>query len=419
MSIAAARIRRNLLATTLVALYLTAVSAGAAAEAASAGATRAAAGPAGPAGASRPGARAAARAAAGPAGAAARARVWPRNGLFTRARPAVVRYGARTVVSGRLTTRASGPVADELLELQREQAPAKRFVNVAHTLTRADGSFRFPAIRVDRDARFRVADEGAGGRTGPVVAVSLELPAYPSAARVLAAERYLSSRACTCAFAVVDSHGALRGSNVRRRFHSASIVKAMLLVAYLRMLDEHRRALDRTSAALLYPMIHSSDNAAASAVLAIVGQAALDRVADDAHMSDFEAASGWWAFTEVSAADLARFFSVFDSLVPARFDRYARSLLAGIEPAQSWGIPSVARPEFTVYFKGGWLPESEGLVNQAARLEHAGISFSLAVLTDGNPSSSSQPPFVRGNEAMQYGEQTIAGVTERLLGRAS
>jgi hypothetical protein len=304
-----------------------------------------------------------------------------------------------------LTTRAGRPVAGELVELQREQAPARRFLNIAHTLTRADGSFRFPAVRVDRDARFRVADEGVGGRTGPVVAVALELPAYPSTARVLAAERYLSSRACTCAFAVVDSHGVLTGSDVRRRFHSASIVKAMLLVAYLRMLEEHHRALDRASTALLYPMIHSSDNAAASAVLAIVGQAALDRVADDAHMSDFEPASGWWAFTEVSAADLARFFSVIDSLIPARYDRYARTLLSGIEPSQSWGIPSVARPEFAVFFKGGWLPQSEGLVGQAARLEHAGISFSLAVLTEGDPS-------------MQYGEQTIAGVTERLLGRA-
>jgi hypothetical protein len=47
----------------------------------------------------------------------------------------------------------------------------------------------------------------------------------------------------------------------------------------------------------------------------------------------------------------------------------------------------------------------EGLVNQAARLERSGISFSLAVLSTHDPS-------------MQYGEHTIAGVIERLLGRA-
>jgi hypothetical protein len=135
-------------------------------------------------------------------------------------------------------------------------------------------------------------------------------------------------------------------------------------------------------------------------------------------MNDFQPAAGWWAFTEVSAADLARFFSVFDSLVPPRFDGYARSLLAGIEPSQSWGIPAVARPEFAVYFKGGWLPESEGLVNQAARLERPALTFSLAVLTEDNPSSASQPLLTKASEATHYGEQTIAGVTERLLGRA-
>ena len=66
---------------------------------------------------------------------------------------------------------------------------------------------------------------------------------------------------------------------------------------------------------------------------------------------------------------------------------------------------AVARPEFRVYFKGGWLAEVEGLVNQAARLERRGITFSLAVLTTHDPS-------------MEYGERSIEGVTARLLGRA-
>ena len=109
--------------------------------------------------------------------------------------------------------------------------------------------------------------------------------------------------------------------------------------------------------------------------------------------------------TEVSAADLARFFFHQDAMIPPRYVAYARWLLSTIEASESWGIPAVARPEFQVYFKGGWLPEVEGLVNQAGRLERPGITFALSVLTTHDPS-------------MAYGERTIEGVTARLLGRA-
>ena len=238
----------------------------------------------------------------------------------------------------------------------------------------------------------------------PAVAVTVLLAPYPSAARIAAAAGYLARRGGAYGFAVLDSRGQLHGSHLHERFHTASVVKAMMLVAYLRMLAAHGRTLDGGSRALLYPMIHESNNADASAVLGIEGQAALDRVARDAGMQDFERAHGWWAYTEVSAADLARFFYRMDSLIPRRFDGYARYLLATIEPSQSWGAPPVARPEFEVYFKTGWLPEAEGLINEAARLERPGITFSLAVLTRGNPSQG-------------YGEETIEGVAARLLGR--
>ena len=152
-------------------------------------------------------------------------------------------------------------------------------------------------------------------------------------------------------------------------------------------------------------MIHSSDNDAASDVLAIVGEGALDAVARAAQMSDYEPGGATWGFTEVSAADLARFFYRQDALIPHRYVGYARWLLSSIEATESWGIPAVARPEFHVFFKGGWLPEVEGLVNQAGRLERPGITFALAVMSTHDPS-------------MEYGERTIEGVTSRLLGRA-
>jgi hypothetical protein len=60
------------------------------------------------------------------------------------------------------------------------------------------------------------------------------------------------------------------------------------------------------------------------------------------------------------------------------------------------------RHGWQVYFKGGWLPRSHGLVNQVARLEKPHLKIAIAVLTEGDPS-------------MAYGEESIAGVTDRLL----
>jgi hypothetical protein len=227
-------------------------------------------------------------------------------------------------------------------------------------------------------------------------------PAYPSPGAVTAAGRFLAGRAGQTAFAVVDDRGGLSGVRVHARFDSASVVKAMLLVAYLDRLAAAHRPLDPGGRSLLYPMIHVSDNGAASAVFAIVGQEGLARLARQAGMTDFQTSPAW-GFTQISAADQARFFFVQDRLIPPRFDAYARWLLSGISPDQSWGVPAVARPAFRVFFKGGWFP-SLGLVNQVARLEGRGATFAVAVLTRFGPS-------------MAYGEETIAGVAARLLGR--
>jgi beta-lactamase class A len=235
------------------------------------------------------------------------------------------------------------------------------------------------------------------GRGIPVAAV-------PSAGAIAAAKRFLDSRAGRTSFAVVDSQGRLDGLRLREHFQTASVVKVMMLVAYLQMLQSRHRGLGGADTSLLYPMIHISDNNAASAVFAIVGGGALDRVAHEAGMTDYAPGVGWWAFTQTSAADQARFFFSLERLLPTRFYGYARGLLSGIEPSQSWGIPPVARPRWQVFFKTGALPE-EGLFNEVGRLERPGATFTIAVFTTGDPS-------------MSYGEQTIQGVASALLSGA-
>jgi hypothetical protein len=225
--------------------------------------------------------------------------------------------------------------------------------------------------------------------------------AYPPAAAIATARRFLDTRAGSTSFAVVDSRGHLRGVRMREHFQTASVVKVMMLVAYLQLLKARHRGLDAASRSLLDPMIHISDNEAASAVLGIVGERALARVAREAGMADYAPGIGWWAYTQTSAADQARLLFALPRLIPRRFYAYARGLLENIEPSQSWGIPPVARPRWQVFFKTGALP-SEGLFNEVARLERPGVTFALAVLTTGDPS-------------MGYGEQTIQGVAAALL----
>jgi hypothetical protein len=228
-------------------------------------------------------------------------------------------------------------------------------------------------------------------------------PAYPGSAAIAAVGRYLAGRAGRTAFAVVDSTGRLHGVRMHQQFGSASVVKAMLLVAYLRRLASRGAGLDPGSRSKLYPMIHVSDNGAASAIFAIVGQGGLRQLARRAGMTHFTP-SGIWGGTLITAADQARFFYNQDRLVPKRLRAYARGLLSGIAREQSWGIPSAARPRWKVFFKGGWNP-ARGRVHQVARLERGGQRIAIAVLQDNTPS-------------MGYGEVTIAGVARRLLAGA-
>lgn len=258
--------------------------------------------------------------------------------------------------------------------------------------------FRLPRAHgaATRVPRARAAFEWGGEARG------IPLAPFPSQAAIAAAGAFLQGRAGRTSFAVVDSSGRLSGLRTREHFESASVVKVMFLTAYLQMLEAHRRALGAGDRALLYPMIHESNNEDASAVLAVVGGAAVARVAREAGMRDYAPGVGWWAFTQTSAADQVVFVSRLEHLIPARYYGYARYLMSTIEPEQSWGFPPVARPDWQVYFKTGALP-SQGLFTEVARLERAGVTFTAAVFTDGEPSQA-------------YGEETIAGVAARLLG---
>jgi hypothetical protein len=240
---------------------------------------------------------------------------------------------------------------------------------------------------------------GRGYRGGGTLPVG-----YPAPAALARASSYLAGRTGRTAFAVVDSEGRLSGVHLHWTFVSASVVKAMLLVAYLRRLDSlGQHYVDSYSNSFLYPMINVSDNNAATKTWSIVGNAGLHAVAGAAGMTDYSVYTDW-ASSQISAADQARFFFEMDSLIPREFVGYARRLLSSIAAYESWGIPAVARPQgYQVFFKGGWRTTGLGqLVHQIGRLEGHGRTFAIAVMTDGDPS-------------MGYGIDTIQGATGGLL----
>ncbi len=291
-------------------------------------------------------------------------------------------------------------------------APSTRGFPLSGSVAVLRATIALPAGPFQWRACFHAADDQAlantrraPGCTGRGYHGAGSLPeGYPGAAAIARAASYLAGRAGRTAFAVVDSEGRLAGVSVHETFITASVVKAMLLVGYLRRLDARgHRHVDSYSNSFLYPMIHVSDNNAATQCWSIVGDAGLYAIAAAAHMTDFSV-SGLWGSALLSPADQARFFFEMDSLIPKEFVGYARFLLSTIEPSQSWAIPAVARPlGYRVFFKDGSEPVgSAQLVHQIARLEGHGRTFTIAVMTDGDPT-------------MQYGIDTIAGVAGALL----
>lgn len=269
-------------------------------------------------------------------------------------------------------------------------------VALGATALLAGGGETTPATAGDDDSRVAEAHAPSAPRDP-----------YPSRAQVRDAKRFARGSGGSVSFAVIGPHGkttALHGRTTRMQYSSASVSKSMLLAGYLR---SHER-IGAAAKGELRAMITLSDNDAANAIYASVGDDGLRKVAHRAGMRDFEPTPGFWGGAQITAADMARFFYRLEDNLGRRHRRYGLKLLASIVSYERWGIPAGAGGGWTVWFKGGWRPggteNSSGAVShQAALLRYRdGTRVALAVLTDQTPGEGA-------------GYSTIEGIAKRLL----
>lgn len=202
--------------------------------------------------------------------------------------------------------------------------------------------------------------------------------------------------------AVIDSHGRIAGLRAKRRFVSASVVKAVMLVAYLRELAREKAPLEPSAAETLRAMITASDNAAADSIYYRLGDISIEQTARMAGAGALDV-RGYWSETYLSARDGARFISNVKRSLPFRFRRFGMNLLGSILDYQRWGIPRGAGKRWRIWFKGGWRSTERGqLVHQVAVLRGAGDRVALAIFTDAMPTQG-------------YAIETVEGIARRLL----
>ena len=218
-----------------------------------------------------------------------------------------------------------------------------------------------------------------------------------------AAVEYAKGRTGIIGFAVRTEHG-FWAWNQKRQMPSASVIKAMILVAYLSRGDVRDRSLHTSSNgydAALRPMITRSDDNATDKVFKRVGFDGLRRLADRVGMQRFET-TDHWGRSKIDASDQSRFFLHIDGFMPERHRSYAMKLLNSIVPEQRWGIWEVKPPGWTLYSKAGWGRGTGWVDHQVSLLTRGNMRVAVAILTHWDGSHA-------------YGKENLRGIAKRLL----
>ena len=259
------------------------------------------------------------------------------------------------------------------------------------------------------------------GRLGTaVLSVALPVlgsptPAPPAAAKewtpgCKAAIDYAQRRAGSPTFALKTKHQWC----AYRPWHtepSASVIKAMILVAYLDRDDVKNRGLSGRERNTLAAMIERSNDPAANYIFYnYVGYGGLEQLAGRTGMRHFHTHRDpngciceYWGRTSIAAGDQAKFFLRIRHYIAPKHRDYALKLLASIDPGYGyWGIADVKTPGWTKHWKSGWGAGTGWVDSQSILLTRGNMKIGLSILTHNDPDHT-------------YGKNTLRGIAGRLL----
>jgi beta-lactamase class A len=215
----------------------------------------------------------------------------------------------------------------------------------------------------------------------------------------------LQGRSSVVSLAAADTSTHVTCSlHTRRHFHSASIVKVIILGALLRHLMAENRDLSPDQVTLTTEMITESSNSAATTLWDELGRRHLQRFLNLAKMTHTTLGTDdFWGLTRVTAHDEMLLLKVLKgrhSILDKPSRSYALSLMADVIASQRWGVTAGAPADMTAHVKNGWLPDPVlWVINSIGVFTGPDRHYRIVVLTRDNPD-------------MTYGVDTIQDVAE-------
>jgi beta-lactamase class A len=184
--------------------------------------------------------------------------------------------------------------------------------------------------------------------------------------------------------------------HMRQSYYSASAVKATILAALLREVQEQHRGLTTWEKSNAWRMITRSDNNAATALWKHVGLTRLQHFLDLAGMHETTLNTwGAWGLTGITAFDetlLLRLLQYHNKVLTDHSRNYQLDLMSHVISSQAWGVRAGVPTWFSWHIKNGWAPlpnlaTSPWVVNSIGCFLYKQRGYTIVILTDHNPGS--------------------------------